>query len=83
MHDTDRKAEPVRFTVDGRTVTSPEEKITAAAILRLAGLDPAGYDLAKVRGGQADPKRFRDDEQVHIIKDSDAFVSIRQRAEVA
>lgn len=82
MHDIDRKTEPVQFTVDGRTVTSPEKEITAAAVLRLAGLDPAGYNLAEVRGGHADPKRFRDDEQVHV-KDGDAFVSIRQRAEVA
>lgn len=82
MHDTDGKAQSVQFTVDGRTVTNPEKKITAAAMLRLAGLDPAGYDLAEVRGGQAGHKRFRDDEQVHV-KDGDAFVSIRQRAEVA
>lgn len=82
MNDAARKNEAVRFTVDGRTVTSTEKDVTAADVLRLAGLDPAGYDLAEVRRGQADPKPYRDDQRV-TVKDGDTFVSIRQRADVA
>lgn len=68
-------------TVDGRNVVSPRHT-TAGALLRLAGLDPAGYDLALVRPGGAAPKRFRDDEPVEL-HDGDAFVSVRQVAPVA
>lgn len=82
MNDAARKNEAVRFTVDGRPVTSTEKDVTAADVLRLAGLDPAGYDLAEVRRGQADPKPYRDDQRV-TVKDGDTFVSIRQRADVA
>lgn len=76
------KSDQIQFTLDGRTLVTTEKKLTAAELLRLGGLDPAGYDLAEVRRGQAEPKRFGDDEEVHI-KVGDAFVSIRQRAEVA
>lgn len=82
MNDAARKNEAVRFTVDGRPVTTTEKDVTAADVLRLAGLDPAGYDLAEVRRGQADPKPYRDDQRV-TVKDGDTFVSIRQRADVA
>lgn len=82
MHDAAPKNRAVRFTVDGRSFTSTEKDLTAADVLRLAGLDPAGYDLAEVRRGQADPKPYRDDQRV-TVKDGDTFVSIRQRADVA
>lgn len=70
------------FTVDGRPFTTDVVKQQAEAILRLAGLDPAGYDLAEVRPGGAQPKKYADADEVHI-KDGDAFVTIRQSAEVA
>lgn len=82
MHAAAHKNEAIRFTVDGRPVTSSEKDVTAADVLRLAGLDPTGYDLAEVRRGQADPKPYRDDQRV-TVKDGDTFVSIRQRADVA
>lgn len=72
----------VRFTLDGRPLVTAEKKMAAAAVLRLGGLDPAGYDLAQVRHGHADPKRYADEEQV-TVSSGDAFVSIRQKAEVA
>ena len=72
----------VLFTLDGRPLVTAEKKMAAAAVLRLGGLDPAGYDLAEVRHGHAEPKRYADEEQV-TVSSGDAFVSIRQKAEVA
>ncbi len=71
----------VTFSIDGRTFRVDDPHQTAADLLQLAGLDPALYDLARMRGGNAEPKRFEDDQPVQI-HDSDEFVSIRQRAEV-
>jgi hypothetical protein len=78
-HDKDKT---IHFTIDGQPVTIDEPKQTAAALLRLVGLDPADYDLAEIRKGHADPKRYEDNETVHV-KNDDAFVTIRERAEVA
>lgn len=71
----------VTFSIDGRAFTVDDPHQTAADLLRLAGLDPALYDLARMRDGNAEPKRFKDDQPVQI-QDGDEFVSIRQRAEV-
>ncbi len=71
----------VTFSIDGRTFTVDDPHQTAADLLRLAGLDPALYDLARMRGGNAEPKRFKDHQPIQI-HDGDEFVSIRQRAEV-
>ncbi len=73
--------ETITVTVDGRSLSSPRHT-TAAALLRLAGLDPNGYDLALVRPGHAQPKRFDDDEPVEL-HEGDLFVSVRQTAPVA
>ena len=78
----DTKVDQIRFTLDGRPHVVSEKKLLAAAVLRLGGLDPAGYDLAEVRHGHAKVKRFTDDQLVEV-KSGDAFVSIRQKAEVA
>jgi hypothetical protein len=72
----------VNFTIDGRPFTTDDPNQTAAALLRLAGLDPAGYDLGEIRPGNPEPKRFKDEQPVHI-QDGDKFVSIREGAEVA
>jgi len=77
-----KKIKEIRFKLDGRELPTDDSKQLAAALLRLGGLDPGGYDLAEIRHGQTQPKRYTDDEQVHV-KDGDEFVSIRQRAEVA
>lgn len=72
----------VDFTIDGRPFSTTDSKQLASALLLLAGLDPDGYDLAEIRPGHAEPKRFADDHPVHI-KDGDKFVTIRQSAPVA
>ena len=72
----------VRFTIDGRPFTSDDSHQTAGALLRLAGLEPTGYDLGELRPGNPEPKRFKDDQSIHI-HDGAKFVSIRERAEVA
>lgn len=83
MKDSDEdKTKPVRFTLDGRPLVSQGNRLLAGALLRRGGLNPAGYDLAQVRPGQGQPKRYGDDDDVHL-KAGDAFVSIRQSAPVA
>lgn len=79
-HEKHDHPEMVRITLDGRKLTVHEETQTAAEILRLGGLDPAGYDLAQVHHGR-DPQTFSD-EAVLELKNGDAFVSIRQSAPV-
>ena len=71
----------VNFSIDGRSFTVEDPHQTSAGLLRLAGLDPALYDLARMRPGHAEPKRFMDDQPVQV-HDGDEFVSIRQRADV-
>jgi hypothetical protein len=77
-----RRPKTISFTIDGRPYVTADDKQSARDLLQLAGLDPSGYDLAELRGGSPKPKRFEDDEIVHI-KDGAKFISIRQRAEVA
>ncbi len=73
---------PVDFTVDGRQYQTTDRRQPAAAILRLAGLDPSLFDLGELRGHGPQPVRFADDEIVEI-RPKARFVSIRQRADVA
>jgi hypothetical protein len=77
-----RRPKTVTFTIDGRTFTTEDPHQSAAALLKLAGLDPAGYDLGELRPGNPEPKRFKDDQPVHV-QDGDKFLSIRDSAEVA
>ena len=77
-----RRPKTVNFTLDGRPFTTDDPHQTAAEILVLAGLSPDGYDLGEIRRGRPEPKRFKDEQPVHI-EDGDRFVSIRERAEVA
>ena len=78
-HDpTPRSA--ISLTIDGRAFTVNTKQQSAAALLVMAGLDPAGYDLADPRPGEL--KKYRDDQQV-VVKDGDAFVTVRQSATVA
>ena len=83
MSDTDtRKHHEVHFTLDGRPLVSVTDRLTAAAILRLGGLDPAGYDLKQIRPGHHEPVSYADDAEVHVT-DGEKFVSVRQQATVA
>ena len=68
----------VRFTIDGEPFRTYDEDQTAAALLRLAGVDPASYDLARVGA----PASFSDDEIV-IIVEGDEFVTAKHVGGVA
>ena len=71
----------VRFTIDGESHSSYDDDQTAAALLRLAGVEPAGYDLARIlpAGGT---EIFRD-EQIVKITDGDEFVTAKHVGGVA
>lgn len=79
---TDHKPLRVRFTLDGRPLATDAAQLTAAAILRLGGLEPAGYDLKKLRPGHHEPISYGDDAEVPVTN-GDKFVSVRQQATVA
>ena len=73
----------IPFTIDGQPFTTDDLSQPASALLRLAGLDPAIFDLGELRGkDRPQTKRFNDDEIVSIVKDA-RFISIRQSAPVA
>lgn len=65
----------VRFTIDGEPHSTYDDDQTAAALLRLAGVDPVGYDLARVLP-TGDTEQFPDEEIV-TIKDGDEFVTAK------
>lgn len=75
-HDTQ-----ITITIDGHPFTTDDHDQDAAALLRLAGLDPATYDLASL-GHDGEPKVYRDDKHIHL-KNGDVFVTVRQSAPVA
>ncbi len=73
-----RSRQRVRFTIDGEPFRTYDEDQTAADLLRLAGMSPAAYDLARV--GASAP--FPADELV-VIVDGDEFVSAKRVGGVA
>ena len=73
----------IPFTIDGERFTTSDLSQRASALLRLAGLDPAIFDLGELEGKRpVKPRRFADDEIVTIRKNA-RFVSIRDSAPVA
>lgn len=71
----------IRFTIDGERHTTYDDDQTAAALLRLAGVDPAGYDLARILpAGGTEPFH---DEQLVKIENGDEFVTAKQVGGVA
>ncbi len=73
----------IPFTIDGQPFSTDDLSQRASALLRLAGLDPAIFDLGELKGkDHPQTRRFKDDEIVSIEKDA-RFVSIRQKAPVA
>lgn len=80
--DQPGKPTQVDFTLDGKPFSTTDAKQDAAEILRLGGLDPSGYDLRRLRPGQAPDKPYDDDQQVNI-KHGDEFLSVRHSAQVA
>ncbi|GAA2125106.1 hypothetical protein GCM10009825_01140 [Arthrobacter humicola] len=83
LKDGDRFAsrQKLRFIIDGEPHSSYDDDQTAAALLRLAGVDPAGYDLARIMpaGGT---ETFRDEQMVNI-KNGDDFVTAKHVGGVA
>lgn len=71
----------VPFTIDGRPYEVEDPSQRAGDLLRLAGLDPAVFDLAVVPKEGPPRKPFEDDETVVVRKD-EQFVSVRQSAPV-
>ncbi|PPH44152.1 hypothetical protein C5D09_14090 [Rathayibacter sp. AY1C9] len=71
----------VRFTIDGETFDTYDDDQTAAALLRLAGVDPAGYDLARILPTGA-TESFSDDTIV-TLSDGDEFVTTKHVGGVA
>ncbi|KRD53816.1 hypothetical protein [Microbacterium sp. Root280D1] len=70
--------EKVRFTIDGDPFSTYDNDQTAAALLRLAGVDPTGYDLARI--GDAQP--FANDDII-TIQTGDEFVTAKRVGGVA
>lgn len=76
-HEAHKK---LTISIDGVPYTTRDDDQEAASLLRLAGVDPAQYDLAKIKhNGEA--KVYRD-EKILDLKDGDAFVTVRQSAPV-
>ena len=81
MTDSVRRSIP--FTIDGQPFTTDDISQRASALLRLAGLDPANYDLGELIGkDRPETKHFDDEEVVEITKDA-RFVAIRQKGPMA
>jgi hypothetical protein len=76
-----RTRRKVRFTIDGERHASWDGDQTAVALLRLAGVDPTKYDLARVNAAGA-PETFSGD-QVVTIHDGDEFVTAKHIGGVA
>jgi len=57
---------PVTFTLDGVEYTVTDRRQLAADVLRLAGLDPADYDLLRVVG-KGEEQRFGDQDEVQLV----------------
>ena len=72
----------IPFTIDGKPYETDQRTQRAEDLLKLAGLDPAVFDLAEVPKEGPPRKPFKDDEPVTIDKD-ERFVSIRTSAPVA
>ncbi|MCQ3812574.1 MAG: hypothetical protein KTV68_18715 [Acidimicrobiia bacterium] len=73
----------IPFTINGVSYETDDLSQEASDLLKLAGLDPAGFDLGEVSGKEhLETKWYHDNEKVEIHKDA-RFVSRRQSAPVA
>lgn len=66
MSTHERGQPPVTFTLDGVEYTTEDRRQPARDILRLAGLDPADYDLLRVVG-KGEERRYHDNETVELV----------------
>ncbi len=81
MNHKHESRESITITIDGQPFTTRDDDQEAAALLRLAGVDPTQYDLAKIKHN-GDTKIYRDEKVIHL-EDGNAFVTVRQSAQVA
>lgn len=81
MNDGKESRKKFAITIDGVRYTTRDDDQEAASLLRLAGVDPSQYDLAKIKPN-GETKTYRD-EKVLDLADGDAFVTVRQSAQVA
>ena len=73
----------IPFTIDGEPFTTNDISQKASALLRLAGLDPANYDLGELQGKERPQTKLFDDDELVIIEKDARFVSVRQKGTVA
>lgn len=71
----------LRFTIDGEPYKTYDDDQTATALLLLAGLDPAAYDLTRILSTGA-PEQFAG-EQVVSIQYGDEFITAKRVGGVA
>lgn len=73
----------IPFTIDGVPYETDDPSQRAFELLKLAGLDPAGYDLGEVEGKEhLKTTWYKDDDVVSVHKHA-RFVSRRHSAPVA
>lgn len=80
-HGNGHHHKPVTITIDGTLYTPDGDHQQASALLWMAGVDPAQYDLAMVK--QHGQTQVFNDDKVINLKDGDAYVTVRQSAQVA
>ncbi|MEV8274328.1 hypothetical protein [Microbacterium sp. NPDC077184] len=82
LADASNKKNPkMTITIDSKRYQVRDDDWEARALLLLAGLDPAEYDLAQIkRNGTL--KRFKD-RQIVKVEDGDEFESVKQDGPVA
>lgn len=73
----------IPFTIDGTRYETDQVRQRAAALVRLAGLDPAAFDLGEIKGNDSRRTRRYNDDDVVTIRKGARFVTIRQSAPVA
>ena len=81
MSDRHESRARLTISIDGVKYPTRDDDQEAASLLRLAGVDPAQYDLAQIRRN-GETKVYRD-EKVLDLRDGDVFVTVRQSAPVA
>ena len=80
MNELTESRKKLSITIDGVRYTTRDDDQEAASLLRLAGVDPAQYDLAKIEKN-GETKVYRDT-KVLDLDDGDTFVTVRQSAPV-
>lgn len=77
LKDGDRFStrQKIRFSIDGESFSTYDNDQEAAALLRLAGVNPGEYDLARING-TGGPETFQDSALV-TLQDGDEFVTAK------